>query len=94
MIIWHNVGRPCGAEASEAEGITEYPEHVTCPVCLRDAIWKDVLRIVFNTKTYYEVEDFVNGKDAASFKLDILTSFKYSPWSNQPTPDWLTNNKI
>lgn len=32
--IWHSLGRPCGATANEAEGITEIPEHVNCPVCL------------------------------------------------------------
>lgn len=32
--IWHSLGRPCGAVANEAEGITEIPGHINCPICL------------------------------------------------------------
>ncbi len=40
VVVWHRVGRPCGAVANEAEGITEYEAHITCPDCDQ---WPDVV---------------------------------------------------
>jgi hypothetical protein len=71
MTIWHTLGRPCGAEANEAEGITEYPSHVTCKVCLEITYLRWIVSTMDFGPAHGDVVDLMNQEyeEATGFKV-------------------------
>ena len=81
-MTWHTIGRPCGAQARESEGITEFISHITCPVCYPIAHLKQKAFESFMSK-----EDYGDIEQAArAFEAGFNTGFKTKLRTNEQQP--------